>query len=73
MEKENRLALLLADGTGDFDYVHCFAVSETSVILRGRVASYALKQKAEVLAQYVGFTDITDALRVTPDLGPWSG
>jgi hypothetical protein len=67
IEKEQRLALLLADGTGDFDYVHCFALDESTVVLRGSVASYALKQKAESLAQYAGFTDVMDALRITPE------
>lgn len=67
-ERERRLALLLADGSGDFDF--CRAVAfESMVILQGYVTSYEAKQKAEALARHVGFTRVLNALRVYPRRG----
>jgi len=68
MDKERRLALLLADGSGDFDY--CRAVAfESMVILQGHVTSFEAKQQAESLARYVGFARVLNALRVFPSKG----
>ena len=68
MERERRLALLLADGSGDFDY--CRAVAfESMVILQGHVTSFEAKQQAESLARYVGFARVLNALRVFPSKG----
>jgi len=66
MDREKRLALLLADGTGDFDFVH-LAAFEAMVILKGHVNSHVAKQKAEDLARYVGFTNVVNELRVYPE------
>ena len=67
--KEKRLALLLADGTGDFDFVRAKAISNW-VVLEGRVKKYRDKKQAEELARYVGFTGIVNTIRVKPDECP---
>ena len=63
--KERRLALLLADGTGDYDFVHAVVIEE-SVYLEGHVNRYDHKRRAEDLARYVGFRDVKNSLRVMP-------
>ena len=63
--RERRLALLLADGTGDFDFVHALAIQEI-LYLEGHVNSYEHKRRAEALARYVGFREINNGLRVMP-------
>jgi hypothetical protein len=63
--KEKRLALLLADGTGDFDFVRARAILNW-VVLEGHVAMYSDKERAEELARYVGFTEIVNTVRVYP-------
>jgi hypothetical protein len=65
LSKERRLALLLADGSGNFDYVRAFA-SENVVHLQGHVASYGLKREAGELARHVGFTRVNNAIRILP-------
>jgi osmotically-inducible protein OsmY len=67
--RERRLALLLADGTGDYDFVRAVAIEE-SVYLEGRVTSYEHKRHAEDLARYVGFRDVKNSLRVMPGASP---
>ncbi|MPZ50212.1 MAG: BON domain-containing protein [Dehalococcoidia bacterium] len=69
IDKQLRLALLLADGTGDYDFVHAVAIQEV-VYLEGHVPSYEHKRRAEELAQYVGFGEVRNALRVMPGGGP---
>ena len=66
VNKERRLALLLADGTGDFDFVRAVALQGT-VYLEGHVPSFEHKSRAEELARYVGFADVRNALRVFPE------
>jgi hypothetical protein len=63
MEKADRLALILADGTGDFDFVRVAGFGQF-VFLEGHVSDYSHKVKAEQLARYVGFTDVRNELRV---------
>jgi osmotically-inducible protein OsmY len=63
--KEKRLALLLADGTGDFDFVRSTALEEV-LHLEGHVPSYEHKRRAEELAHHVGFEEVHNALRVFP-------
>ena len=63
--RERRLALLLADGTGDFDFVRSVTLEET-VYLEGHVPSYEHKRRAEDLARYVGFMEVHNALRIFP-------
>lgn len=65
INKERRLALLLADGTGNFDFVRAVAL-EAIIYLEGHVKSYEHKQRAEELAHYVGFLDVRNALRIFP-------
>ncbi|HWO73377.1 MAG TPA: BON domain-containing protein [Dehalococcoidia bacterium] len=65
MNKLRRLALLLADGTGVFDFVELEAFDDI-VYLEGHVPSYESKRRAEELARYVGFTDIRNGIRVHP-------
>jgi hypothetical protein len=65
VDKERRLALLLADGTGDYDFVQAIAIEET-LYLDGHVPSYEHMRRAEQLARYVGYADIRNALRVMP-------
>jgi hypothetical protein len=65
VDRLRRLALLLADGTGNYDFVHAMAV-ETAIILEGHVPSYEYKRRAEELARYVGFDVVHNALRVIP-------
>jgi hypothetical protein len=67
-EKERRLALLLADGTGDFDFVRAIAI-EGRVVLEGYVKTHHHKQRAEELARYVGFRTIVNTIRVYPGDG----
>jgi hypothetical protein len=71
IDRQRRLALLLADGTGDFDFVHAITM-EGIVYLEGHVLSYEQKRRAEELARYVGFDQVHNALRVVPgsDSGP---
>jgi len=69
MNKERRLALLLADGTGDFDFVRALALEEM-VYLEGHVKRYEHKQRAEELTRYVGFAGVRNALRVYPEAQP---
>lgn len=66
VDKERRLALLLADGSGDFDYVRPVAFDDT-LALEGHVKSYSDKQRSEDLARYVGFVTVLNALRVYPE------
>jgi hypothetical protein len=66
--KEKRLALLLADGTGDFDFVRAKAI-QNWMVLEGYVAAYRDKERAEELARYVGFSTIVDTIRVRPGDG----
>jgi hypothetical protein len=66
IDRERRLALLLADGSGNFDFVRIVQF-EDSVILEGRVGEYGHKRRAEELAEYVGFHDIKNAIRIVPD------
>lgn len=66
VNRERRLALLLADGTGDFDFVHAVAF-ENMVYLEGHVDAYEHKRHAEELARYVGFAEVENALRIYPD------
>jgi hypothetical protein len=65
-DRERRLALLLADGTGDFDFVRVFAI-QTWVVLEGHVKAYRDKERAEELARHVGFEAIANTIRVHPD------
>ena len=65
MNKERRLALLLADGTGDFDFVRAVAFEET-VYLEGHVNSLEHKRRAEEIARYVGYAEVRNALHVFP-------
>jgi hypothetical protein len=67
--REKRLALLLADGTGDFDFVRARAILNW-VVLEGHVAKYQDKERAEELARYVGFTAIVNTIRVYPANSP---
>jgi hypothetical protein len=64
--KELRLALLLADGTGDFDFVRVFAVEE-AIYLDGYVKSEKSRDRAEELARYVGFREIQNYIRLMPE------
>jgi osmotically-inducible protein OsmY len=66
VERERRLALLLADGTGDFDFVRALAIGD-SVYLQGHVKALEPKRRAEELAKYVGFQEVQNALRVFPE------
>jgi hypothetical protein len=66
LERTRRLALLLADGTGEFDFVQVVGFGEL-VYLEGRVSDHSYKVKAEQLARYVGFVDIRNAIRVLPE------
>jgi hypothetical protein len=63
--KARRLALLLADGTGDFDFVQAVAI-QNRLVLEGHVKEYRLKQRAEELAKYVGFAAIENTIRIHP-------
>jgi hypothetical protein len=63
-DKEHRLALLLADGTGDFDFVRA-AVIQNWVVLEGKVKAYKDKERAEELARYVGFDAVVNTIRVS--------
>jgi hypothetical protein len=65
MNKERRLALLLADGTGNYDFVRA-VVFEDTVILEGHVHAYKHKRRAEELARYVGFSSVLNTLRIHP-------
>lgn len=65
INREKRLALLLADGSGDFDFVHAIALEDV-LYLEGHVTKYKDKVKAEQLALYVGFRDVRNALHVYP-------
>jgi osmotically-inducible protein OsmY len=62
-EKEHRLALLLADGTGDFDFVRAVAV-QNWVVLEGTVRRSHDKERAEELARHVGFEAVVNTIRV---------
>lgn len=64
--KEKRLALLLADGSGDFDFVRGKAILNW-VVLEGHVRAYRDKERAEEIAQYVGFKSIVNTIRVYPE------
>jgi hypothetical protein len=66
VDRERRLALLLADGTGDYDFVHAVAVQGV-LYLEGHVPSYEHKRRAEELARYVGFEEVNNALRIYPE------
>ena len=66
MNKERRLALLLADGTGNFDFVRALAFEDTAY-LEGHVKSYEHKYRAEELARHVGFTTVQNTVRVYPE------
>ncbi|HLF77794.1 MAG TPA: BON domain-containing protein [Dehalococcoidia bacterium] len=72
VNRERRLALLLADGTGDFDFVRA-VVFENMVYLEGHVRTYTHKRHAEELARYVGFAQVKNALRIYPDEQHTSG
>jgi hypothetical protein len=63
--KERRLALLLADGTGDHDFVRALAI-QNYLVLEGHVKDYRLKERAEELAKYVGFEAVVNTIRVHP-------
>ena len=63
--KELRLALLLADGTGDFDYVRVFAIDE-AIYLDGYVTAEKSRERAEELARYVGFEQVHNFIRLMP-------
>jgi osmotically-inducible protein OsmY len=65
VDRERRLFLLLADGTGDFDFVRIVSLQDT-VYLEGHVKSYEDKRRAEEVASYVGFQGIQNAIRVYP-------
>jgi osmotically-inducible protein OsmY len=65
VDRGRRLALLLADGSGDFDFIRLAAFEDT-VILEGRVPSYEHKRRASDMAEYVGFEDVRNLLRVVP-------
>ena len=65
IDRQRRLALLLADGSGDYDFVSAIAVLDV-VYLEGRVTSYAQKQHAEDLARHVGFDEVRNMVRVVP-------
>jgi hypothetical protein len=67
--KEKRLALLLADGTGDFDFVRARAILNW-VVLEGHVTKYRDKERAEELARYVGFQGIVNTIRIHPGDAP---
>jgi len=69
MTKLRRLALLLADGTGDFDFVAMDSFDGT-IYLEGHVPSYGHKRRAEELARYVGFDEVRNGLRVFPPEQP---
>jgi hypothetical protein len=62
---ERRLALLLADGSGDFDFIELHSMGET-LWLEGDVPTYALEEKAVQLAEKVGFSRIINRIRVIP-------
>jgi hypothetical protein len=66
VDRERRLALLLADGTGDYDFVRAVAIGDM-VYLEGHVKSLPHKQRAEELAEYVGFREVQNALRIFPE------
>lgn len=66
MNRERRLALLLANGTGNFDFVRAVAFEDTAY-LEGHVKSYEHKRRAEELARYVGFATVQNTLRVYPE------
>ena len=66
VNRERRLALLLADGTGNFDFVRAVAFEDTAY-LEGHVRSYEHKLRAEELAHYVGFNTVQNTLRVYPE------
>jgi hypothetical protein len=63
--RELRLALLLADGTGDYDFVRAAGVQDMCY-LEGHVTRYELKRRAEELARYVGYREVTNGIRVMP-------
>jgi osmotically-inducible protein OsmY len=63
-EKERRLALLLADGTGDFDFVRAVAI-QNWVVLEGKVKTSRDKERAEEIARYVGFDAVVNSIRVS--------
>jgi hypothetical protein len=65
IDKQKRLALLLADGSGHYDFVRAVAIEEV-VFLEGHVPSYEHKRRSEELALYVGFDEIRNALRIFP-------
>ena len=62
--KERRLALLLADGSGDFDFVRVFGI-QNWVVLEGKVKRYGDKERAEAIARDVGFASIVNTIRVS--------
>jgi hypothetical protein len=68
MTMERRLALLLADGSGDFDFIDLHAAGGT-LWLEGEVRTYALERKAVELAEKVGFTRVLNRIRVIPPAG----
>jgi hypothetical protein len=63
-DKERRLALLLADGTGDFDFVRAMPI-QNWVVLEGKVKGYRDKERAKELAHYVGFDAVVNTIRVS--------
>jgi len=65
LAKERRLALLLADGTGDFDFVRAASI-QNWVVLEGHVKRVRNKERAEELAHYVGFDAVVNTLRIYP-------
>jgi osmotically-inducible protein OsmY len=64
--RELRIALLLADGTGDFDFVRVFTIGET-IYLDGYVKTPKHKVHAEEIAHYVGFEAIENFIRLMPE------
>jgi hypothetical protein len=65
VERERRLALLLADGSGNFDFVRAVGIEDVAY-LEGHVTSVEHKRRAADLARYVGFTRVENLLRVMP-------
>ena len=65
-DREIRLAYLLADGSGDFDFARILAFKDLAYLV-GHVKSAERKCRAEELARYVGFREVDNRLMVIPE------
>ena len=62
---ERRIALLLADGTGDFDHVRACCFHDL-LILRGYVRSMEARERAQEIAKGAGFTTVINDISIRP-------